>query len=142
MCIRDSTETLPNGAVLPITTRAFNYMRNAVKITIDAYDGNVTYYVSNPGDPIIQSYARAFPGVFHPLDEMPADLQAHLRYPVDLFWAQARQYLTYHMNDVRVFYNKEDLWQIPSEVVQNATQETEPYYVPLPLPDEAEPRCV
>ncbi len=133
------TETLPNGAVLPITTRAFNYMRNAVKITIDAYDGNVTYYVSNPGDPIIQSYARAFPGVFHPLDEMPADLQAHLRYPVDLFWAQARQYLTYHMNDVRVFYNKEDLWQIPSEVVQNATQETEPYYVTLPLPDEAEP---
>ncbi len=133
------TETLPAGTTLPLTNRAFNYMRNSVKVTIDAYDGNVTYYVSDPDDPIIASYARAFPGVFQPLDEMPADLQAHLRYPVDLFWAQARQYLTYHMNDVRVFYNKEDLWQIPSEVVQNATQETEPYYVTLPLPDESEP---
>ena len=133
------TETLPNGATLPLTNRSFNYMRNSVKIVIDAYDGNVTYYVSDPDDPIIASYARAFPGVFRPLDEMPADLQAHLRYPVDLFWAQARQFLTYHMNDVRVFYNKEDLWQIPSEVVQNATQETEPYYVTLPLPDESEP---
>ncbi len=133
------TETLPSGATQLTTNRAFNYMRNAVKVTIDAYDGNVTYYVSDPDDPMIASYSRAFPGVFHPLEEMPADLQAHLRYPVDLFWAQARQYLTYHMNDVRVFYNKEDLWQIPSEVVQNATQETEPYYVTLPLPDESEP---
>jgi uncharacterized membrane protein (UPF0182 family) len=133
------TETLPAGTTLPLTNRAFNYMRNSVKVTIDAYDGNVTYYVSDPDDPILASYARAFPGVFQPLDKMPADLQAHLRYPVDLFWAQARQYLTYHMNDVRVFYNKEDLWQIPSEVVQNATQETEPYYVTLPLPDESEP---
>jgi len=133
------TETLPNGATLPLSTRPFNYMRNAVKITIDAYDGSVTYYVSEPDDPIIRSYTLAFPDVFRPMDEMPADLQAHLRYPVDLFWTQARQFLTYHMNDVRVFYNKEDLWQIPSEVVANATQETEPYYVTLPLPNEDEP---
>lgn len=133
------TETLPNGATLPLSTRPFNYIRNSVKITIDAYDGSVTYYLSDPDDPIIRSYVRAFPGVFRPMAEMPADLQAHLRYPVDLFWTQARQYLTYHMNDVRVFYNKEDLWQIPSEVVQSATQETEPYYVTLPLPDEDEP---
>ena len=133
------TETLPNGAPLPLSTRPFNYMRNAVKITIDAYDGSVAYFVSDTEDPIIRSYAQAFPGVFRPMDEMPADLQAHLRYPVDLFWTQARQFLTYHMNDVRVFYNKEDLWQIPSEVVQDATQETEPYYVTLPLPDQDEP---
>jgi uncharacterized membrane protein (UPF0182 family) len=133
------TETLPSGAVVPLSTRAFNYMRNAVKITIDAYDGSVTYYVSDTDDPIINSYAQAFPGVFRPMDEMPADLQAHLRYPVDLFWTQARQLMTYHMNDVRVFYNKEDLWQIPSEVVASATQETEPYYVTLPLPDQDEP---
>ncbi len=133
------TETLPNGAPLPLTTRPFNYMRNSVKITIDAYDGSVAYYVSDTNDPILRSYAQAFPGVFRPMDEMPADLQPHLRYPVDLFWTQARQFLTYHMSDVRVFYNKEDLWQIPSEVVQNATQETEPYYVTLPLPNQAEP---
>ena len=133
------TETLPNGATLPQTTRPFNYMRNSVKITIDAYDGSVAYYVSDTNDPILRSYAQAFPGVFRPMAEMPADLQAHLRYPVDLFWTQARQFLTYHMNDVRVFYNKEDLWQIPSEVVQSTTQEQEPYYVTLPLPNQAEP---
>ena len=133
------TETLPNGATLPLTTRPFNYMRNSVKITIDAYDGSVAYYVSDTNDPILRSYAQAFPGVFRPMAEMPADLQAHLRYPVDLFWTQARQFLTYHMNDVRVFYNKEDLWQIPSEVVQSTTQEQEPYYVTLPLPNQAEP---
>lgn len=133
------TDTLPSGASLPLSTRAFNYMRNTVKISIDAYDGSVTYYVTDSEDPIIRSYAQAFPGVFRPMDEMPADLQAHLRYPVDLFWTQARQFLTYHMNDVRVFYNKEDLWEIPSEVVENSTQETEPYYVTLPLPDQDEP---
>ncbi len=133
------TETLPNGATLPLTTRPFNYMRNSVKITIDAYDGSVAYYVSDTNDPILRSYAQAFPGVFRPMAEMPADLQTHLRYPVDLFWTQARQFLTYHMNDVRVFYNKEDLWQIPSEVVQSTTQEQEPYYVTLPLPNQAEP---
>lgn len=133
------TETTPAGVAVPTMSRTFNYMRNSVKITIDAYDGNVVYYLNDPDDPIIRSYARAFPGVFRPMAEMPADLQAHLRYPVDLFWAQARQYLTYHMTDVRVFYNKEDLWQIPTEVVQAAEQETEPYYVTLPLPSSHTP---
>ncbi|MCW5864748.1 MAG: UPF0182 family protein [Anaerolineae bacterium] len=132
------TETLPSGVALPTASRTLNYIRNSVKVAIDAYDGSVVYYLTDPDDPIIASYARAFPGVFRPLAEMPADLQGHLRYPVDLFWAQARQYLTYHMTDIRAFYNKEDLWQIPSEVVNNASQETEPYYVTLPLPGSTE----
>ena len=127
--------TLPAGVSVPALSPALNYIRNSVKVTIDAYDGSVTYYLTNTDDPIIASYARAFPGVFHPLAEMPADLQNHLRYPLDLFWAQARQYLTYHMTDARAFYNKEDLWQIPNEVVGDATQEAEPYYVTLPLPN-------
>jgi uncharacterized membrane protein (UPF0182 family) len=99
----------------------------------------VTYYLSDPDDPIINSYARAFPGVFRPLAEMPADLVSHLRYPEDYFATQARQYLTYHMTDIRIFYNKEDLWQIPTEVINGAEGESEPYYVTLPLPGGDEP---
>ncbi len=116
-----------------------NYIRNAVKIVIDAYNGDVTYYLSDPDDPIIASYARAFPGVFLPFDEMPADLRAHVRYPEDLFKVQSHQYVTYHMQDVRVFYNKEDLWQIPTEISSTGQGPMEPYYVTLPLPDSDEP---
>ncbi len=99
-----------------MSTYWLNYMRNAVKIAVDAYDGSVTYYVSDETDPIIRSYRRIFPGVFRPMAEMPDDLMAHIRYPEDFFTVQARQFLTYHMTDVRVFYNKEDLWEIPTEI--------------------------
>lgn len=124
---------------LPDSTRAVNYVRNSVKIALDAYDGTVTYYLTDTADPIIQSYARAFPGVFQPLSEMPADLVAHLRYPEGLFTVQAQQYLTYHMTDVRVFYNKEDLWQIPTEISNTTETLMEPYYVTLPLPGSTKP---
>lgn len=119
---------------------AINYIRNSAKITLDAYNGTVNYYLSDPSDPIINSYARAFPGVFQPMSAMPADLQAHVRYPEDLFTIQSRQYITYHMTDVRVFYNKEDLWQIPTEISNTGETTAEPYYVILPLPgsDESE----
>jgi hypothetical protein len=116
-----------------------NYIRNAAKITIDAYDGNVTYYVSAPDDPLIRTYSQAFPDLFRPLSEMPEGLQSHIRYPVDLFRIQTQQYLTYHMEDVRVFYNKEDLWEIPLEIFDSAQQEIEPYYVTMLLPGETEP---
>lgn len=116
-----------------------NYIRNAVKVVVDAYNGDVTYYLSDPADPIIASYARAFPGVFHALDDMPADLLAHVRYPEDLFTVQSHQYTTYHMQDVRVFYNKEDLWQIPTEISNTGEGQMEPYYVTLPLPGSDEP---
>jgi uncharacterized membrane protein (UPF0182 family) len=116
----------------------FNYIRNAAKITVDAYDGTVNYYISDPEDPLIQTYSRAFPGLFHPLSEMPEGLQAHIRYPEDLFRVQTQQYLTYHMQDVRVFYNKEDLWEIPQEIFDGAEQDMEPYYVTMSLPGENE----
>ena len=122
-----------------------NYIRNSVKITVDAYNGTVTFYLADPDDPIVSAYARAFPGLFQPLDDMPADLRSHLRYPEDLFTIQRFQYLIYHMTDVRVFYNQEDLWQIATEVFSSAQsssstaeQEMEPYYVLLPLPGAAE----
>ncbi|HEX6385642.1 MAG TPA: UPF0182 family protein, partial [Anaerolineae bacterium] len=116
----------------------FNYIRNAAKVTIDAYDGTVTYYLAAPEDPLIQAYAGAFPNLFRPLATMPEGLQAHIRYPEELFLAQTQQYLIYHMTDVRVFYNQEDRWQVPSEIYEGIEQPMEPYYVILSLPDETE----
>ncbi len=125
----------------PIDTRfgRINYMRSAVKITLDAYDGTVNYYLIGEDDPIIRAYERAFPGLFQPIAEMPLDLQAHMRYPEDLFTIQTQQYLTYHMQNVRVFYNREDLRAIPTEIVDGKQARMEPYYVILPLPGEDSP---
>lgn len=120
------------------TPQGQNYIRNAVKIIIDAYNGTVTFYIADPTDPIIQSYAAAFPNLFQPLEAMPTDLLAHVRYPETLFRIQTQQYLKYHMTDVRVFYNQEDLWQIPNEIFDGNEQVMEPYYVTMPLPGTVE----
>ncbi|WP_420632246.1 UPF0182 family protein [Candidatus Leptofilum sp.] len=122
----------------PDSATNINYIRNAVKITIDAYNGTINYYIADEDDPIIQSYSNAFPGLFKPLSQMPESLLSHLRYPEDLFTIQAEQYLRYHMTDVRVFFNQEDVWQIPQEVFEGNQQPMEPYYVIMPLPGEAE----
>lgn len=121
-----------------------NYMRNAAKIVVDAYEGTVSFYITDPDDPLIQAYAGAFPGLFQPLDEMPANLRRHLRYPVDMFSLQTKQYLRYHMTDTRVFYNQEDVWQLPQELYTvdgnaNSKMAVEPYYVSMPLPGETDP---
>lgn len=117
-----------------------NYIRNAVKVTVDAYDGTVNFYMVDPDDPIIQSYANAFPGLFKPFAEMPETLQAHVRYPEDFFHIQTHQYLTYHIDNVQVFYNQEDLWAIPQELYFEGEQvPVEPYYVIFPLPGQTEP---
>ena len=93
----------------------FNYIRNSVKVVVDAYNGTVTFYVMDTADPIIATYRRIFPTLFKPFDAMPADLQRHIRYPEDLFRIQAQQYRAYHMSAPEVFYNREDLWQFPRE---------------------------
>jgi uncharacterized membrane protein (UPF0182 family) len=113
-----------------------NYIRNSVKIVIDAYNGTPTFYVVDPADPLLKSYMAIFPNLFTPMSDMPTWLRAHLRYPEDLFSIQARLYQTYHMSDVNVFYNKEDLWQTPLESFAGNTQPVEPYYVVLRLPGE------
>ncbi len=113
-----------------------NYIRNSVKAVVDAYNGTVDFYVSEPNDPILQTYASIFPTMFQPLSAMPAGLRAHLRYPVDMFNIQADVYRTYHMQDARVFYNKEDLWAVPQEFYFDREQPVEPYYVIMRLPDE------
>ena len=91
-----------------------NYVRNSAKVVIDAYDGGITAYLTAPRDPLVLTLAKAFPGIFRPLDEMPADLRAHLRYPEDLFRAQTDLYAIYHMDEPDIFYHREDQWQKPA----------------------------
>lgn len=120
-----------------------NYIRNSVKIVVDAYDGTVTYYVMDIDDPIIETYAKIFPGQFKGFEDMPKSLKEHIRYPVDLFKIQSYIYSTYHMNDVKVFYNKEDAWQTPYEVYGVGQKiKVEPYYIIIKLPNEDEEEFV
>jgi uncharacterized membrane protein (UPF0182 family) len=133
-----------------------NYIRNSVKATVDAYDGTVNLYISDPNDPITQTYASIYPGLLKPLSALPTGLRAHLRYPEDLFRLQRSVYATYHVDDPRVFYLKEDVWAVPTEPNgdQGSTpsqpslpglppaprqvaplSQMEPYYVIMHLPD-------
>ena len=106
----------------------FNYIRNAVKITVDAYNGDVVFYVIDREDPLIQTYANIFPTLFRDIDEMPEGIRAHIRYPLYIFNIQAEQYSTYHMTDPQVFYNKEDKWTIPREIYGETETDMIPYY--------------
>lgn len=117
-----------------------NYIRNAAKITVDAYNGTVTYYLADTSDPLVQSYADVFPNLFQPMSAMPDSLRAHVRFPETLFRIQAQMFLEYHMTDVNVFFNQEDLWEIPLETFQDAgsAELLEPYYVIFNLPGEEE----
>lgn len=119
-----------------------NYIRNSVKVVIDAYDGSVDFYLVDPRDPIVGSLSGIFPELFKPVSAMPAELAAHLRYPVDLFGIQARVYATFHMRDPRVYYNREDLWTIPNELFGNETVQVEPYYVTMRLGTETRPEFI
>lgn len=123
----------------PYSTAAggVNYIRNSVKVIIDAYQGSVTFYAAEPSDPIAQTFGRIFPVLFHPLDEMPADLRQHVRYPEGIFQLQAGVYATYHMTNPAVFYNKEDQWEAPAIDSAGESQRMSPYYTMMKLPDES-----
>ncbi len=112
----------------------FNYIRNSVKVVVNAYNGNVDFYVADPNDPIIQTWSKIFPELFKPLEAMPANLFRHIRYPQDLFSTQSERLLIYHMTDPQVFYNREDQWQIPQEIYGRQSQAIEPYYLIMRLP--------
>lgn len=112
-----------------------NYIRNSVKVVVNAYTGEVDFYTVDNTDPIITTYEKVFPGVFKPIDQMPEDLREHIRYPVDLFSIQAEKYTTYHMTNVEVLYNQEDKWNLPTEKYSNEETRMEPYYVITKLPD-------
>jgi uncharacterized membrane protein (UPF0182 family) len=126
----------------PMRQRGMNYIRNSVKAVIDAYNGTVNFYLSDVEDPVVLAYGKIFPDLFKPLDKMPADLRAHIRYPEDLFTIQARMYATYHMQDPQVFYNKEDLLSIPRRTMGGTEREMEPYYTIMRLPGETKEEFV
>ncbi len=113
-----------------------NYIRNSVKAVLDAYNGSVTFYITDPEDALIRTYQAIFPELFVPAGQMPESLRNHIRYPEDMFNIQALVYQTYHMRDARVFYNKEDLWAVPKEVYFGSEQPMEPYYIIMRLPEE------
>ena len=114
---------------------AFNYIRNSVKITIDAYDGTMHFYVNDPDDPIIRAYEGVFPALFEPLSAMPADLQEHLRVPEDLFNVQTSMFGRYHVTNTQQFFGADDLWTVPSQTSEQ-TLPSEAYYVEMRLPNE------
>ncbi|MFZ5945528.1 MAG: UPF0182 family protein [Bacillota bacterium] len=123
----------------PVSSGSFqgiNYIRNSVKVIIDAYNGSVDFYLIDEEDPVAKSYAKIFPGFFKSFSDLPQEFKNHLRYPTDLFEIQTLVYQDYHMNNPRVFYNKEDAWHIAKELYQeNTTQYVKPYYINMSLPD-------
>jgi len=115
-----------------------NYIRNSVKVVVDAYQGSVQFYLSDPNDPIVQTVAKIFPTLLRPLSEMPADLRSHVRYPEGIFQIQSSVYATYHMTNPAVFYNKEDQWEVPAVDSGGETRRMEPYYTMMKLPGETD----
>jgi uncharacterized protein len=113
---------------------SFNYIRNSVKVVIDAYHGSVNFYVINEQDPIIQTWRRVFPDLFQPISQMPEALRQHIRYPQDLYGVQSEQLMTYHMTDPIVYYNREDQWRAPNEIYGSQQQVVQPYYLITRLP--------
>ena len=128
----------------PYSTRAggVNYIRNAIKVTIDAYHGTTTFHLLDPTDPIAQTYAKIFPGLLKPLETMPEDLRTRLRYPHGIFALQASMFATFHMQSPAVFYNREDQWEVPAFDVGGQAVRMEPYYTIMKLPGESGPEYI
>ena len=129
--------TLPSGTGLG--DQPINYIRNSVKIVMDAYTGQMTFYVVDPSDPIIRTYERIFPTLFTAADQMPADLRAHLRVPEELFNVQTRMYARYHVNDPSTFYSNGDSWTVPDPAGGTQSLPNEAYYVVMRMPGEPKP---
>jgi uncharacterized membrane protein (UPF0182 family) len=142
------TDRYPNAQPLPGSSRfaGANYVRNSVKVVVDAYDGTVRFFLSDPDDPIIAAYARIFPTLFEPMEAMPAELVPHLRYPEDLFLAQNEAFLLYHLpatdTGASTFYNQDDRWAIPTDASTGSDAPMEPYYVIMRIPGEDEAEFV
>jgi uncharacterized membrane protein (UPF0182 family) len=137
-----SSDSYPYSSHFPLGGNSINYMRNSVKVVIDAYDGTTTFYVFDPEDPIIAAYRRIFPSLFKDAATMPPGLRKHVRYPELLLKLQAEVYGLYHMTDTEAFYNREDLWTVATEVGlsdtgEQRTQTIEPNFVLMKLPDES-----
>ncbi|BCS35989.1 UPF0182 protein [Luteitalea sp. TBR-22] len=130
------SSAIAGGTNSSITNQSINYIRNSIKVVIDAYHGTTHFYLVDPSDPLAQTYARIFPGLLKPLSDMPASLRQRLRYPQDIFSVQASMFATYHMQSPSVFYNKEDQWEVPSIDVGEQPVRMEPYYTMMKVPGE------
>jgi uncharacterized membrane protein (UPF0182 family) len=134
-----TTENYPYATPVLWPSGRLNYVRNSVKVVIDAFHGSVDFYLAEPDDPLVQTLAKIYPGVMKPLSDMPEDLRRHVRYPEDIFRTQAQVFTTYHMTNPLVFYNKEDQWQVPTLDTDGRTsQQMQPYYTIMRLPGETD----
>src|SRR5581483_381013 len=136
-----TSDSYPDSTHYPLNGNSINYIRNSVKVVIDAYDGTTTFYVFDAQDPVLAAYRQIFPALFKDAATMPPDLHKHVRYPELLLKMQASVYGLYHMTDPEVFYNREDLWTVASEVGlgnsgEQVTQGMEPNFVLMKLPGE------
>ena len=133
--LQDAFTTTDRYPYSTFTGSGFNYIRNSVKAVVDAFSGEVSIYVMDPNDPLLQMYRRAFPELFLDFDEMPSELQAHIRYPNGLFSVQAEMYLRYHVTDTQVFFNQADQWAIPEDSrFGRRGVEVHPSYLMLQMP--------
>ncbi len=136
------TNSYPYSQPLSLNGGSINYIRNSVKIIIDAYDGSISFYQVDTADPIIRTYAKIFPNLFQPMNKMPKNLIPHLRYPEDIFSLQTAIYTTYQMDNPQIFYNKEDQWEVPTisegqeEGTADAVQQMDPRHMIMKLPGE------
>jgi len=135
-----TSDSLPYSHMYP--NEEFNYIRNSVKVIIDAYDGTVDFYVVDPTDPILKTYMKIFPGVFKDQESMSPSLKDHLRYPETLFSVQSNMLKNFHMTNSSVFYNKEDSWDIAKELFEAKPQSVAPYYTIMKIPGETKPEFV
>ena len=141
-----TSDRFPNAQPFDPTTLAatnlhgpIDYIRNSVKVVMDAYDGTMTFYVADPTDPIIRDYEAIFPELFRPLSDLPTDLTPHLRYPEELFNVQTQVYGRYHVTDAETFYSTNDQWTVPSGKTNEQSLASEAYYVVMRMPGEPNP---
>lgn len=140
-----TSDRYPYSEVVPqeqkpelITEKNVNYIRNPVKAVVDAKDGSMDFYVVDENEPVLATYRQIFPHLFKGKDTIPPEIQAHFRYPQDLFKIQAKMYLSYHMEDPQVFYNREDDWRFATELYDDQQQQVEPDYLIMKLPAETQ----
>ncbi len=129
------SEPVAGNNILPRNNQV-NYIRNSVKVIVDAYDGTIQFFVVDENDPVLATYRQIFPDLFIGRDATPSEVKTHFRYPLDLFKLQAQMYLSYHMSDPEVFYNREDMWDFPRQIYEGNEVIVEPYYQMIKLPRE------
>ncbi len=137
-----TSDRYPYSEPMRVNGKDINYIRNSVKVVVDAYNGSVVFYQADAEDPILKTYVTIFPGIFRPMSEIPESLVSHLRYPEDIFTLQTAAYSVYHMDDPQIFYNKEDQWEIPAiasegeGVLPDVIPPMQPRHIIMKLPGE------